>query len=58
MSQPFPILMQNLDEQKSPENSKNLDENVEKNNKSAIENAEKKDNEKNQTLNNNDKKYD
>ena len=57
MSQPFPILMQNLDEQKSPENSKNLDENVEKNNKSAIENAEKKDNEKNQTLNNNDKKY-
>ena len=41
MPQPFPILMQNLDEQKSPENSKNLNENVEKNNKSAIENAEK-----------------
>lgn len=52
MSQPFPILMQNLDEQKSQENSKNLNENVEKNNKNAIENTEK-----NQTVNNDDKKY-
>ena len=52
MSQPFPILMQNLDEQKSQENSKNLNENVEKNNKNAIENTEK-----NQTMNNDDKKY-
>ena len=57
MSQPFPILMQNLDEQKSQENSKNLNENVENNNKSATENTEKKDNEKNQTVNNDDKKY-
>lgn len=57
MSQPFPILMQNLDEQKSQENSKNLNENVENNNKSATENTEKKDNEKNQIVNNDDKKY-